>query len=131
MQNIPLSSHYRKRKNTLQNTIFLVVFLGVFLGAVGFLGFQNFRIYQKRAELSQRADELRAQVSALQERKYNLEIGIEEAQTEEYQEKVLREQGLYKKPGEEVITILPPEDSQSQNNQEQKRIWWNPTTWFK
>ncbi|MBI2642340.1 MAG: hypothetical protein HYW97_00625, partial [Candidatus Wildermuthbacteria bacterium] len=57
--------------------------------------------------------------------------GIVEVQSVEYQEKVLREQGLYQKPGEEVVTVLPPEQSQEQNRAQEKRVWWNPITWFK
>ena len=68
---------------------------------------------------------------ALEQRKLALQAGIVEVESVEYQEKVLREQGLYQKPGEEVVTILPLENSEEETNQETKRVWWNPTTWFK
>ncbi|MDP2664666.1 MAG: hypothetical protein Q8O97_01720 [bacterium] len=132
MRNIPSSVQFRKGKAlSFRSTVFLFVFLGIFLGVIGFLGFQNFRIYQKRAELSNIAKELKAQVSALQQRKLQLEAGLVEIQSVEYQEKVLREQGLYQKPGEEVVTILPLEQSQAQDKKQETRVWWNPTTWFK
>ncbi len=132
MQNIPSRTQFRKTRNpSSRSTVFLFVFLGIFLGVIGFLAFQNLRIYQKRAELSSIAQELKAQVSDLQQRKLQLEAGIVEVQSVEYQEKVLREQGLYQKPGEEVVTVLPPEQSQEQNRAQEKRVWWNPITWFK
>ena len=132
MRNIPSSVQFRKGKAlSFRSTVFLFVFLGIFLGVIGFLGFQNFRIYQKRAELSNIAKELKAQVSDLQQRKLQLEAGLVEIQSVEYQEKVLREQGLYQKPGEEVVTVLPPEQSQEQDKKQETRVWWNPTTWFK
>lgn len=132
MRNITPSAQFRKTKNlSLRNTVFLFVFLGIFLGVIGFLAFQNFRIYQKRSELSSIAQELRAQVSALEQRKAQLEAGLVEIQSIEYQEEVLREQGLYQKPGEEVVTVLPPENPQEQDKKQETRTWWNPTTWFK
>ena len=132
MRNIPSSVQFRKGKAlSFRSTVFLFVFLGIFLGVIGFLGFQNFRIYQKRAELSNIAKELKVQVSDLQQRKLQLEAGLVEIQSVEYQEKVLREQGLYQKPGEEVVTVLPPEQSQEQDKKQETRVWWNPTTWFK
>lgn len=131
MKNISSNAQLRKKKSSFQNHVFLLVFFAIFLGVIGFLAFQNFRIYQKRTELSSIAKDLKTQIAALQQRKQALEAGIIEVESVEYQEKVLREQGLYQKPGEEVFTILPPEDSENQNSQEQTRVWWNPTTWFK
>src|SRR3989344_1985226 len=132
MKNISSNAKLRKRKSSaLQNHIFLVVFFAIFLGVIGFLGFQNLRMYQKRVELSNIAKDIKEQIVALEQRKQALQAGIVEVESVEYQEKVLREQGLYQKPGEEVVTILPLENSEEETNQETKRVWWNPTTWFK
>jgi len=132
MKNITSNAKLRKRKSSaLQNHIFLVVFFAIFLGVIGFLGFQNLRMYQKRVELSNIAKDIKEQIVALEQRKLALQAGIVEVESVEYQEKVLREQGLYQKPGEEVVTILPLENSEEETNQETKRVWWNPTTWFK
>ncbi|OHA72940.1 MAG: hypothetical protein A3B24_02650 [Candidatus Wildermuthbacteria bacterium RIFCSPLOWO2_01_FULL_48_16] len=132
MKNISSNAKLRKRKSSaLQNHIFLVVFFAIFLGVIGFLGFQNLRMYQKRVELSNIAKDIKEQIVALEQRKLALQAGIVEVESVEYQEKVLREQGLYQKPGEEVVTILPLENSEEETNQETKRVWWNPTTWFK
>ena len=107
-------------------------FLVVFGGGIGFLAYQNIKIHQKRSELQTTLSILEEQVFELTERKVELEEKIDEVQSQEYQEKVLREQGLYKKPGEEVITILPPEETQGVTSieEEKKRIWWNPLSWF-
>ena len=132
MKNITSNAKLRKRKSSaLQNHIFLGVFFAIFLGVIGFLGFQNLRMYQKRVELSNIAKDIKEQIVALEQRKLALQAGIVEVESVEYQEKVLREQGLYQKPGEEVVTILPLENSEEETNQETKRVWWNPTTWFK
>ena len=107
-----------------------MVFVLIFGGIIGFLVFQNVKIYQKRSELSERAQELRAQINQLTQKHEDLEQSINENQTLEYQEKILREQGLYKKPGEEVITILDVETEKVEASQQNKKVWWNPFTWF-
>ena len=88
---------------------------------------------QKRAELQGKLDALRTQAAELSARTKELQANIQESQSENYQEKILREQGLYKKPGEEVITVLPPEGKTEQKATEQpaqkRRVWWNPRTW--
>jgi hypothetical protein len=108
----------------------MLLVLGLGLGI--FLIFHNIRIYQKRVELQERAENLRTQIVSLEQSKSELESAIQVGLTQEYQEKVLREQGLYKKPGEEVVTILPPEQVQEEQKQQQgNRVWWNPFTWLR
>ncbi len=123
----------RKRKiGKLRDTVFLTMLLVIGLGLGFFLVFNNIRIYQKRVELQKRAEELQGQIASLEGRKSELESAIQIGTSQEYQEKVLREQGLYKKPGEEVVTILPPEQVQEEQKQQQAdRVWWNPFSWFK
>ncbi|MDP2637365.1 MAG: hypothetical protein Q8P03_02005 [bacterium] len=132
MKNISSNAKLRKRKSSaFQSHLFLVAFFVIFFSVIGFLGFQNLRMYQKRVELSNIAKDIKEQIAALEQRKQALQAGILEVESVEYQEKVLREQGLYQKPGEEVVTILPLENSEEETNQEPERVWWNPTTWFK
>ncbi|MCH7604406.1 septum formation initiator family protein [Patescibacteria group bacterium] len=119
------------RNISVQRILVSIGFLMVFGGGIGFLAYQNIKIYQKKSELQETLQFFEAQVVELSERKTELEESIEEVQSQEYQEKVLRERGLYKKPGEEVVTILPPEKTQDETSgeEEKKRIWWNPFTW--
>lgn len=128
-------SRFRLRKkkiSKLRDTVFLTTLLVLGLGLGTFLVFHNIRIYQKRVELQKRAESLKDQISSLESRKNELESAIQIGTTQEYQEKVLREQGLYKKPGEEVVTIIPPEQVQEEQKQQQEsRVWWNPFTWLK
>lgn len=121
------------RNLSTQRILVGIGFLAVFGGGIGFLAYQNIKIHQKRSELQTTLSILEEQVVELSERKSELEEGIGEVQSEEYQEKVLREQGLYKKPGEEVVTILPPEETQSETSvkEEKKRTWWNPLSWLR
>ena len=121
----------KKKIGKLRDTVFLTMLLVIGLGLGFFLVFNNIRIYQKRVELQKRAEVLKDQIGSLESRKGELESAIQVGTTQEYQEKVLREQGLYKKPGEEVVTIIPPEQVQEEQKQQQaNRVWWNPFSWF-
>ena len=121
----------KKKIGKLRDTVFLTMLLVIGLGLGFFLVFNNIRIYQKRVELQKRTEVLKDQIASLESRKSELESAIQVGTTQEYQEKVLREQGLYKKPGEEVVTIIPPEQVQEEQKQQQgSRVWWNPWSWF-
>jgi cell division protein FtsB len=126
-------TRFRKKKiSRIQDTVFPSMLLVLGLGLGIFLIFHNIRIYQKRVELQERAESLKAQIASLGERKSELESAIEMGATQEYQEKVLREQGLYKKPGEEVVTVIAPKQRQEEQKQaRENRVWWNPFSWFK
>jgi cell division protein FtsB len=125
------STFSKKRKSILENTIAGAVFVVLFVGIIGFFIFQNVKIGSKRAGLEDQLQTLQAQVIQMEAQHGELEEGLENTQTQEYQEKLLREQGLYKKPGEEVVTILQGEEESAPAQEEQKkeRIWWNPFTW--
>ena len=121
----------KKDKSAFQNIIILIVFVLIFGGLLTFFIFQNVKIGQKRGDLEDNLGVLQAQVGELSARKRQLQESIKETQSQYYEEKILREQGLYKKPGEEVVTILVPEEEQQAEveTEEEKRVWWNPFTW--
>src|SRR3989338_8959481 len=108
----------RKKIRGLGDAVFLSMLLALGLGLGAFLIFYNIRIYQKRVELQERAENLKAQIASLEESKSALESAIEIGTTEEYQEKILREQRLYKKPGEELVTFILPEQVQEEQKQQ-------------
>lgn len=122
----------KKRNSAFQNILVAAVFLFIFGGGIGFMSYQNIKINQKRGELEEKLQSLQAQAGQLSVRKTELERQIGEIESEEYQEKLLREQGLYKKEGEEVVTILPPETvfGEFKETEEQEHAWWNPLGWF-
>jgi len=103
-----------------------------FLALIGLLGlfliFYNVRLYQKRAELQETTRELQLEILELSQREQELQRQLEVSTTTEFQERLLREQGLYQKPGEEVVTILPAEEPEQKD--QKKKVWWNPWTWF-
>ena len=121
----------KKDESAFQNIILLIVFVIIFGGLLTFFIFQNVKIGQKRGDLEDNLGVLQAQVGELSARKRQLQESIKETQSQYYEEKILREQGLYKKPGEEVVTILVPKEEQQAEaeTEEEKRVWWKPWTW--
>ncbi|MEK7542514.1 MAG: septum formation initiator family protein [Patescibacteria group bacterium] len=122
----------KKKKRLYENVVASAVFVVIFFGIMGFFVYQNVKMGQKRSALEDRLQELQAQMNELSTQRETLEANIANTQTKEYEEKVLREQGLYKKEGEQVVTVLPPEvATESVNPEETKKAkkWWNPWTW--
>ena len=126
-----ISKFGKKRRRLFESVVVSGVFVGVFVLIVGLFIFQNVKMGQKRADLQKRAQELEAQVAELAAQREALEANVEKTQTQEYQDKVLREQGLYKKEGEQVVTVLPPEITAESVpvEKEKDRVWWNPFSW--
>ncbi len=91
--------------------MFFSILLGLFLfGIITFLLVSSWRIAKRRSELTAQVKTLQQDIQALEEKNQKLKTQISQAETETYWEKRIREQG-YKKPGEEVAVILPPETS--------------------
>lgn len=67
-------------------------------------------------------DNLKTEIKALEEKNAALRQGINEAGKEAYWEEEVREQG-YKKPGEEQVVILPPQEGEQQSTTTPKNFW--------
>lgn len=93
-------------------------------GVIGFLIFYNWETNQKRAELTERIESLKAEIEFLEEKKQELETLTTESERESYLEEVAREQLNLKKPGEEVVAVLSPEEEEGkEGGQEEKSFW--------
>lgn len=102
-------------------------FFYVFLGALvliisGFLVDANFNINKKRSGLSAQISYLEKELQALEEKKAEYEMGLLQAETDEFWEEKLREQG-YKKPGEEVFVVVPKEEVNEEKTETEKTFW--------
>ena len=126
-----ISKYRKKKEDRLHGLLPTVIFLAILVGGLGFLLFYNVKIGQKKAELEKKAQDLQQRIGELSQRKAELESGLAEVNTTEFQEKILREKGLYKKPGEEVVTILPQEEEKTIQEEQEEKVWWNPWSWFK
>ncbi|OHA62788.1 MAG: hypothetical protein A2748_00145 [Candidatus Wildermuthbacteria bacterium RIFCSPHIGHO2_01_FULL_45_20] len=119
--------HLAKRK-----VIFSILFVGLSCLVILFFSYQNIKLNAKRSDLKERAEQFQASLEDMEHEKEKLAQKETLIQTQEYQEKVLREQGLYKKHGEEVVTVLASDNANGEADsasEEEKRIWWNPFTW--
>ena len=106
-----ISKSRRFRKDSHQ-TIFFSILIGILLAApIGFLTFSNLKISQRRAELTAKIEDFKKEIQILEKKNQELRAGITQTESESYWEERIREQG-YKKPGEEQIVVLPPEEGE-------------------
>lgn len=110
-----------KKREFLQG-IFFSSLIGIFLlGAIGFLVVSSLNINQKRSEMVERIGELKEEIMLLEENNDKLRAGIIQAESDVYWEEKIRERG-YKKPGEEAVVVLPPEEMKEEQVPE-KSLW--------
>jgi len=104
----------KKIQNETKQTIFFSVLLGVMIfTVVGYLVVSNLKINARRTELNAQLIKLQNELNALETKKTQLQAQVSEAADDEYLDKEARETFNLKKPGEEVVTILPSESSES------------------
>ena len=112
-----------KRKSSSRK-IFVSLTLGSLLFIIiVFLIISNWRINERRDGLIQRISQLRQEIQVLEERNQQLKAGVSQTLQSDYAEEVLREKGLYKKKGEEMVVILSPEAEEEGKKEEERSIW--------
>ncbi len=120
-----IAKNRKIKKDKRFQSIFFSVLIGVFLSAViGFFIVSNLRISQKRGELVEKTEELKKEVQLLEERNEQLKSGITQTESDAYWEAKLREQG-YKKPGEEAVVVIPPEEKNDSAGSGENNIFEN------
>lgn len=92
---------------------------------IGFLAISNFRINQKRRAVNFRAENLKKEIQILELKNQELKAGIFQTITEDFLEREARERFHLKKPGEEVVVILRPEEKTNEA-EDKKRKWLAP-----
>lgn len=107
-------TEFRKIKKCVLVLLLLVLAIFLIVSA--------WRIHKRKAELTSQIRFLQQEIQALQERNQNLRAQISELEEESYWEKRIREQG-YKKPGEEVAVVLSPETSADTKEGETLTFW--------
>ncbi len=110
------------KKGSGKNIFSSVLIIISILAVVGFLIFSNLRISQRRAELRSQVEAIEKKIQLLEEKNQELRAGIIKTQSESYWEEKIREQG-YKKPGEEQVVVLPPEESKEKETKAEKSFW--------
>lgn len=82
----------------------------------------NWKINKKRSVFLTQINQLEKELKSLQERKDEYEAELARTQTDEFIEEKLREQG-YTKPGEGVFVVVPQEEAQEEQAEEEKSFW--------
>jgi len=94
---------YKKDSGQKKVLMGLLMFLDVLL--VGFLLFGNLKLYAENKKIDSQYSNLDKELKALEKKNEELKDLFSFASQDEYVEKFLRDKGLYKKAGEEVVVI--------------------------
>ncbi len=105
--------------STVAPVFFGIVFL--VLGAI--LIYSNGQMIQRRQQLSLKTKELEQEIAVLQEENRELAAMLSLSGNEAYLEREAREKLQMKKPGETVVVVSPPENSQN-NSLPIEKTWW-------
>ena len=111
-----------KKESSYKTIFFSVIAIILILFFIGFLIFSNWRIHQRRAELTSQIEELEKEIEGLEKRNQELKAGISQLSDESYLEEAAREKLGLKKPGEEVVVVLPPPETEEEAPPK-KGIW--------
>lgn len=118
----------RKSKKSWSAIFFSIFLVFLAIGLIGFLFFTNWKINQKRVELQQKIEALKKEIQVLEEKNTLLRTGISQTESEEYQTKLLYEQGYFEE-GATPVVVLPPAEKKEEKTSEEKNLW-HPQTWW-
>ena len=114
----------KRRKGINQTSLFFSILISfLILLIIGFLIFTNVNIALRRAELTERVEELRKEIQILEQKNQELQTKIVRAGKPDFLEERAREELGLKKPGEEVVLILPIEKDVEKSIEEEKTFW--------
>ncbi len=106
-----IAKNKKKKNESKQNIIFSVILGTLFFTVIGYLVVSNFKINSRRAELNSQLIKLQTELNALEIKKAQLQAQVSESVNDEYLDKEARETFNLKKPGEEVVTVLPAQNN--------------------
>lgn len=76
---------------------------------------------QRRAGLTARIESLKKEIAELEKENEEIQAGLSQKGEEGYLEKEARERLNLKKPGEEVVVVVPPKEGEE--TKEPKNFW--------
>jgi len=115
----------RRKKIAKLISFFSYFFIGVLaLLIISFLIDANIDINQRRTELTDRINKLRAEVQYLEQKNEELRVGVDRAQELEFKERKIREEFGYGRPGEEKVIITLPEQVITEEAPKVKKTFW-------
>jgi cell division protein FtsB len=105
----------KRKKRPLDEIILTFLLLILNLLVIGFLVVGNWKLYVKGTNIKAQLIDLGKEARILESRNQELEKLFFEASQKEYLEKIIREKGQYKKPGEEVVVVLKEKGALTQD----------------
>lgn len=121
----------RKRPLTVDKDKLSIIVWGIFcLVFIGYLGFCNVRIWEKRHDLSKSSEKLEENIGALTKEKETLSFNLGETYSENYIEKVAREDLGMQKSGEEVVVVKKDGNTSSPESSANNNLWHKFLNWF-
>ncbi len=111
----------RKKNQNILTSLFISLLL---FSVVIFLFMSNFRLYQKRADVSSILHQLEEKTQELEEEKEQIEQQIKEVGSEDFLEKIAREKLNLIKPGEQVVVVkIETEEEEEEEIEEESSFW--------
>jgi cell division protein FtsB len=96
-----------------KNAFFYVIASVAVIAVVIFLIYTDLRVSRKKWDLQSQLKGLEKEIGDLEQKNAQLKAQISEEQTESYLETEGRNELGYKKPGEEVVVVLPPKSTEN------------------
>jgi len=118
-----IAKNKKNRNKKKHDSFFLILFSLLILLVIGFFIYTNINIGQRRTELIKRINVLRNEIQALEQENQKLQEGIIRADSQDFLEEKAREELGLKKPGEEVIVVIPIEKEIEKTIEKEKSFW--------
>jgi cell division protein FtsB len=124
---------YKKGSKSDKALTGLLMFFDVLI--IGFLVLGNLKLLSETRQISTQFLDINQELERLELKNQELEEVFSIASQDEYAEKLLREKGLYKKEGEEVVVItrdnVPEGSAKQASENETASIWDKIADFFK
>ncbi len=111
---IPEFKKNKSRHINFRKTVFPIFLVLVIFSITVFLIIINIRTAQKASPLSEKLESLKKEIQKSEGINQELKKQISEGSQEEFVEREARERLNLKKPGEEVVVVLPPAENKQE-----------------
>lgn len=114
---------YYKKGRSWQKIIFYSFLAILSLAIVGYLTFLNLKMNKKRQLLLSQISALEKEIQILEQKNRKLKDDISKIESESFLEKEARERLGLKKPGEEVVVVLPSKENKKEIQATSSSSW--------
>lgn len=119
-----LSKKRKKRKNFQDSPFFTFFLFTAIFGVIILLVVSNFRIQNKRTELTKKVQELSQEVYSLESQKEKLQTDMSQSESEAYLEQIAREKFNLQKEGETAVVIKKEKSEEDEENKTEEKSFW-------